>query len=119
MPIAVPELKKLLGEKFIRIILITVYLLTFGGLFIPPILGLAGLANLSDTAPIGLFIAGVGMGIVIGSGVYERRILKLPLAPQKIVCSSCGRENSPFAIYCDRCGKKVASEGIDLKHYWV
>ena len=118
MPLTVPELKKMLGEKFIRIIVITVYLLTFGGLFIPPILGLSGLANLSDTLPIGMLVTGVGMGIVIGSGVYERRILKLPLTPQKIVCSSCGRENSPYATYCDRCGKKVSSEGIVWTHSW-
>ena len=93
----------------IRGLAISVYLLTFGGFFLPPILALAGLINLAVSYPFGVFAIGIGLGIIVGTGVYERRVLKLPLVPQKIVCSSCGRENSFDASFCDKCGKKMQS----------
>jgi hypothetical protein len=96
----------MLGKKFVRAMILSIYLLVFGGFLFPPILAIAGLVNLSFTLPFGMFAIGIGFGILIGWGVYERRILKLPLISEKTVCSFCGKEISDNATFCDTCGKE-------------
>ena len=51
--------------------------------------------------------------ILMGIGLFAYSIFKLnkesktALQP-KIYCSSCGTANSPEAIFCIKCGKKIA-----------